>query len=278
MFEDCRTPPLLKPHETAIVYSGFTGHFLLVNMPCLNKINSQNHLTVCLPNGATMESTHTTSLYIPELNKDASIVHIFSGMANHSLLSVGQLFNEGYSVTFKIDTVTIYNPLGVHILKGARDLDTGLWRINVRKEHQQHPHEVANKVYELRNTGALVNHLHKAMFSPIKSALLQAVKNSHLITWPGLTEQTINKRLKLTPATTMGHINQCLQNIRSTSTTPITSDTEDEEVTPVGLGTKTHLVYAVVVDQGQLYTALAGKFPVRSSKGNWYVMVCYACD
>jgi hypothetical protein len=148
----------------------------------------------------------------------------------------------------------------------------------LHREHQQHPHEVANNIYELRNTGALVNYLHKAMFSPTKSALLQAVKSGHIITWPGLTEQAVNKHLKLTPATTMGHMNQRRQNIRSTSKTPITSDMEDEEVTPAGLGTKTHLVYAVVVDQGQLYTDLTGRFPVRSSKGNWYVMVCYAYD
>jgi hypothetical protein len=44
------------------------------------------------------------------------------------------------------------------------------------------------------------------------------------------------------------------------------------------LGTNTHLVYAVVVDQGQLYTDLTGKFPVRSSKGNSYMMVCYIYD
>jgi hypothetical protein len=37
-------------------------------------------------------------------------------------------------------------------------------------------------------------------------------------------------------------------------------------------------VYAVVVDQGQLYTDLTGKFPVRYSKGNSYVMVCYVYD
>jgi hypothetical protein len=53
---------------------------------------------------------------------------------------------------------------------------------------------------------------------------------------------------------------------------------EDEAVTPAGLRTKTHLVYAVVVDQGQLYTYLTGKFTVRSSKGNWYVMVGYSYD
>jgi hypothetical protein len=39
-----------------------------------------------------------------------------------------------------------------------------------------------------------------------------------------------------------------------------------------------HLVYAVVVDQCQLYTDLTGKYPVRSSKGNSYVMVCYVYD
>jgi hypothetical protein len=88
------------------------------------------------------------------------------------------------------------------------ELDTGLWWINLRKKHQQPQKEVANMFYELRNTGALVNYLHNSMFSPTKSALSQAVKNGHLVTWPGITEQAINKHLKLTPATTMGQINQ----------------------------------------------------------------------
>jgi hypothetical protein len=194
-------------------------------------------------------------------------------MENHSLLSVGQLYNEGYSVTFKIDAVKIYNPHGIQILRGAQDLDTGLWRINMRKEHQQHSPEVADNVYVLHTTGALVNYLHKTMFSQTKSALLQAVKNGHLITWPGHTEQAINKHLKMTPTTFMGHLSQRRQNIRSIYKTSITYDMEDEAVTPAGLGPNTHFVYAVVVDQGQLYTDLTRKFPVRSSKGNWYIMV-----
>jgi hypothetical protein len=48
--------------------------------------------------------------------------------------------------------------------------------------------------------------------------------------------------------------------------------------TDTNLGTKTHFVYAVLVDQGQLYTDLMGKFLVRSSKGNSYIMVCYVYD
>jgi hypothetical protein len=93
MFEVCRTPPLLKPHETAILDSGYTGHFLLVKVPCLNKIKSQTPLTVRLPNRATMESSHNAELNIPELNAAASNAHVFPGMSNHSLLSVRQLYS-----------------------------------------------------------------------------------------------------------------------------------------------------------------------------------------
>jgi hypothetical protein len=48
-----------------------------------------------------MESSHTAELDIPELNAAASKAHVFPGMADHSLLSVGQLCDEGYIVAFK---------------------------------------------------------------------------------------------------------------------------------------------------------------------------------
>jgi hypothetical protein len=221
-----------------------------------------------------MESSHTADLDISELNAAASKAHVFPGIANHSLLSVGQLCNEGYIVTFKQNTVTICNSGSSQILSGPRAVNTGLWRINLKQTNNHIPDPIANNMYELRNTGALVHNLHKALFSPTKSAMLQAVKDGHLITWPGFTEDAINKHLKLTPATAMGHMNQRRQNIRSTSKAPI----EKQQTPDTDLGTKTHLVYAVLVDQGQLYTDLTGKFPVRSSKGNSYVMVCYIYD
>jgi hypothetical protein len=158
-------------------------------------------------------------------------------------------------------------------------LGTGLWCINLRKEIQHNTIASANNVYELRNTGALVNFLHNAMFSPTKVALLEAVKQGHLATWSGLTEDTINKHLKLTPVTAMGHMNQKRQNIRSTSkAVDITSDLEDTTVTPAGTREKTYVVYAAVIDQGQLYTDLPRRFHQQSSKCNWYIMVVYSFD
>jgi hypothetical protein len=103
-----------------------------------------------------------------------------------------------------------------------------------------------------------------ANFHHHKICIVTGCKNGHIVTWPGLTEDTIHKHLKLTPATAMGHMSQRRQNIRPTSTKPI----EDVPTTDTNLGTKTYLVYAVLVDQGQLYTDLTGKFPVRSSKRN----------
>jgi hypothetical protein len=97
-----------------------------------------------------------------------------------------------------------------------------------------------------------------AMFGPTKSALLQAVKNGHLITCPGLNEQAIKKHLKMTPVTSLGHIDQRRQNIRSTSKVSVTSDIEDESVTPAGFGSTTHLVYTVVIDIYSTRTKIKG--------------------
>jgi hypothetical protein len=119
-----------------------------------------------------MESSHTAELDMPELNAAASKAHVFPGMANHSLLSVGHLYDEGYIVTFKQAEVTICNPENSQILSGPRDLNTGLLRINLKQTNNHIPEPIANKVYELRSTGALVHYLHKALFSPAKSAML----------------------------------------------------------------------------------------------------------
>jgi hypothetical protein len=68
-----------------------------------------------------MDSSHTAALDNSELSEAASIAHVFPAMANNSLLSVGQLCNEGYYVTFNLDGVTIFNSRGHAILKGVRD-------------------------------------------------------------------------------------------------------------------------------------------------------------
>jgi hypothetical protein len=101
---------------------------------------------VRLPNGATMESSNTADLDIPELNAAASKAHVFPGMAHHSLLSVGQLCDEGYIVTFQQDTVTICNAESSKLLSGPQDVTTGLWRIDLKQTNNHIPNPIANNV------------------------------------------------------------------------------------------------------------------------------------
>jgi hypothetical protein len=124
-------------------------------------------------------------------------------------------------------------------MKVYRDHTTGLWRINLLQTNPTcnvshppyQPHKV-NNVYSLRNSGALVNYLQKAMFICTTSALVHAIKKGHLTTWPGLTVEAVNKHLKLTPATAMGHMSQRHQKTRSTKPKMISQD--DEDITPLG--------------------------------------------
>jgi hypothetical protein len=102
---------------------------------------------VRLPNGATMESSHTAEIDIPELNAAASKAHVSPGMANHSLLSVGKLCDEGYIVTFKQNEVTICDSGSSQILSGPRDSNTGLWRINLKHTNNHKPESIENNVY-----------------------------------------------------------------------------------------------------------------------------------
>jgi hypothetical protein len=129
-----------------------------------------------------MESSHTAELDIPALNAAVSKANVLPGMANHSLLSVGQLCDKRYTVTSNQDKVTICHSGNSQMLSGPRDLNTGLWRINLRTTNNHKPEPIVNNVYELCNTGALVHYLHKALFSTTKSALLQAVRDGHMIT------------------------------------------------------------------------------------------------
>jgi hypothetical protein len=138
-----------------------------------------------------MKSTHTSTLDIPQLSESAKAAHIFPAMGNNSLLAVVQLLDEGYFVLFSIDEVKILNEKQKNIMKRNIDCATGLWQINLYHKKpncnisQKQPEiHSANNVYALRNTGALVNYLHKAMFSCTKSALVHAVNKGHLETWP----------------------------------------------------------------------------------------------
>ena len=71
----------------------------------------------------------------------------------------------------------------------------------------------------------------------------------------------------------MGHMDQARKNSRSTKPIMPTEDTaQDPDNVP------THNVFATIAETGKIYTDQTGRFPVRSSTGNQYIMILYDYD
>jgi hypothetical protein len=73
-----------------------------------------------------------------------------------------------------------------------------------------------NHAHDNSNQKDLINYLHAACFSPVKSTWITAIKNVHFTSWPGLTEHAVEKNLSKSTSTTKDHLNQQRQNTRTT--------------------------------------------------------------
>jgi hypothetical protein len=110
-----------KPSQsTALLDSGYTAHFMLANAKCSNKILTATPLAVRLTYGDTIMSTHTATLNMPSLPHTARQAHILPGLAQYSLLSVGEMCDSGCSVTFTATETTVTTGEST-ILTGLRD-------------------------------------------------------------------------------------------------------------------------------------------------------------
>ena len=114
-----------------ILDSGATSHFLVVDAPRDDVRPALTPLTVCLPDGAQVHSSHTCSLRVNNLPQNACVTHVIPGLASHSLLSVVRLCNAGCEFIFtKIDCYVKY--LGRTVLRGYKCNKTGLWMVNLQ--------------------------------------------------------------------------------------------------------------------------------------------------
>ena len=81
-----------------ILDSGASSHFLLSTAPVLNKMVADRPLTVRLPNGDTVRSSHIDELDLPLLPRGEREAHVVPGLTSHSLVSVVKLCNAGCQV------------------------------------------------------------------------------------------------------------------------------------------------------------------------------------
>ena len=111
-----------------ILDSGATSHLLVIAALTSDHQEAKNPLSVKLPDGARVNSTHTYTLAIPYLHAKARIAHIIPGLASHSLLSIVQLCNAGCEVRIKNISCTV-RYRGRLILQGQKCSRTRLWMV-----------------------------------------------------------------------------------------------------------------------------------------------------
>ena len=115
-------------HEWAILDSFATSHFLVIALPTSDLQDAKNPLSVKLPDGARVNSTHMCTLSIPELPSKARIAHIIPGLTAYSLLSIVQLCNAGCEVIITKIACTVHYK-GRLILQGKKFSRTKLWMV-----------------------------------------------------------------------------------------------------------------------------------------------------
>jgi hypothetical protein len=84
-----------------------------------------------MPNGTSIQSSHTCDLLITELTPQSRKAHVLPGLVHNSLISVGRLCDNGCDVTFNKEAVSVMNN-GKFVMIRSRDPHSGLWRVNLK--------------------------------------------------------------------------------------------------------------------------------------------------
>ena len=114
---------------TLIADSGSSANFATLDLPVTNKRLTTHPITIQLPNGDHVTSTHEAELDQPMFLPAAHHVHLVPGLHNYSLLSIGQLCDAGYQATFDHTYMKVFHN-NVCILQGTRSSTTKLWHIH----------------------------------------------------------------------------------------------------------------------------------------------------
>jgi hypothetical protein len=145
-------------------------------------------IRVHLPNRAALKSFATADLSCTRLNQRARSAHIIQGLAQHSLLSRGQLCDAGYKVLFEEGEAKVIDGDisidGKMAMQGQRDRDTGLWTVsldNTRtsmmpQEYRKRQDEMSNNVYEISKVYDATYYLHASAGSPVKSTFIKSIE------------------------------------------------------------------------------------------------------
>ena len=246
--------------------------------------------SIFLPDGHTITSTYQGQLPLPShLAAKTKVAKVLPSLHN-SLLSIGQLCDDNCIAVFHKRYFFLLKNLKV-LLRGLRNFSDGLWDVTLphhkptptTKSHKQPCTERVNIIVPNSNTKTdLAKFFHASLCSPVLRTLQLAIRNDHLLSWPGIDKINFDKFITDTIAIDKGHLDHERKNLRSTSKL-VQSDNIDlypvpKEQYPI---TKQYSLYSKIVPftaKEMAYGDITGAFPYTSSRGSKYIYVMYDYD
>ena len=288
-------PPITLKSTSLIADSGCSQHYDGIHT--LNKSKVVLPVTVSLPNGDRMTSSHTRTLNIPTLPPEACTQHLFPQMTTTGLLSIGQLCDHGCTATLSRHRIVIRNKSGAIIIVGHRRGPNSMWLVDLDDNTPTTSLLPTCNAIILSETTKkdLAQFHHASLGSPVTSTLLSSIDAGFLASFPGLTKKLVKKHLPKSEHTSKGHLDQERQHLQSTRPPPLSKSKHDAKpesksfnkvkvepdiiVSNPDPTERTNLfIHAIVPATDKIYTDLTGKFPVQSALGNKYILIVYHYD
>jgi len=272
--------------------SGASSHYWLIrDKKVLLSLMKQMGPTVYLPNNTTITATEKGSLPIKHLSPKAAETHVLPGLKNSSLISLGQLCDDGCVIHLTKTHMRVFKEKKL-ILTGIRNHHDGLWDVPLPQKPLEilQQHNVNNIISPSSKLNVVINksttkkdlalYYHACCFSPTKSTFINAIKLGHFSSWPGLTVDLIQKHLPESIATTKGHLRQERQNLYSTkpSYKDILLQPKLEDSNQKTLNYFASIISPTSHNHEIGFLDLTGKFPYTSGRGNKYLLIMYDFD
>ena len=226
-----------------------------------------------LPNNEKIQATGQGLLALSPKLKIPSL--IYDRLTSESLLSIGQLCDEGCIAIFLKQRLYIFKH-NECILQGKRNLQDGLWDIPFPDSKMNYI------VTKDKDKLELAQYLHGCAFSPAITTFQKSINKGNFITWPGIDTINFKKVLGTPIATHCGHLDQERKNMQSTQKTNNRDVEKNEDNNPKQEKCKTKNCFYSITQldhhNKKAYTDLTGRFPVQSARGHNYIFICYDYD
>ena len=206
------SPPTFS---TAILDSDCSAHYLTPFAPTSGPVTPGPNIHITVPNDEALHSNQVTSLPIAPSPPPsyATLTHIVPGLMPrlmpHSLISIGQLCDAGYTATLTAHTATVSHGPDT-IVTGHHDPITCLWHVPLDIPKSQSPAQqhFCQSINPGTNIVDRIAYYHACYFSPALSTWCAAIDAGCFTTWPELTSSLVCKYPLPSIAMVYGNLDQ----------------------------------------------------------------------